>query len=145
MPGRRDAVTLALAEPAKGSQLPSSDIQPRPKLWIVRVAKDTYTTAREWLARERPIDYSSRTTGISTNCPQAPAVVFDLATDLPTYWMASNDRFSCSCGRCGWNLRRPRFVEAITPTSMPERFFKEHPMNYKASNSTRTFCEKRAD
>jgi hypothetical protein len=37
----------------------SSPPQARPKLWIVRVAEDTYTTAREWLTRERPIDYGS--------------------------------------------------------------------------------------
>ena len=58
MPSRRDAVTLALAEPAEVPEpLPPPPV--RPKLWIVRVAEDTYTTAREWLARERPTDYGS--------------------------------------------------------------------------------------
>jgi hypothetical protein len=58
--GRRDAVTLALAEFAEAPERPPdnySSPQARPKLWIVRVAEDTYTNAREWLARERPIDY----------------------------------------------------------------------------------------
>jgi hypothetical protein len=65
-PGRKDAVTLLLAsvgqtsEPTPDYPQPRSPAPPaRPKLWIVRVAEDTYTTAREWLARERPIDYGN--------------------------------------------------------------------------------------
>jgi hypothetical protein len=60
-PRRRDAVTLALAGVAEAPEPPdnSPPLQARPKLWIVRVAEDTYTTAREWLTRERPIDYDS--------------------------------------------------------------------------------------
>jgi hypothetical protein len=60
-PRRRDAATLALAEVAEAPDPPPDKSSPpspaRPKLWIVRVAEDTYTTAREWLARERPIEY----------------------------------------------------------------------------------------
>jgi hypothetical protein len=60
-PGWRDAVTFALAAIAEAPRPRADNPSPRarPKLWIVRVAAETYTTAREWLARERPIDYGS--------------------------------------------------------------------------------------
>jgi hypothetical protein len=59
--GRRDAVTLALAAVTEAPAPPADNPPPRvrPTLSIVRAVMDTYTTAREWLARERPIDYGS--------------------------------------------------------------------------------------
>jgi hypothetical protein len=63
MQGRRDAVTLVVAEVAEASEPPPSDASPprgRPVLSIVRdTVTDLYTNAREWLARERPIDFGN--------------------------------------------------------------------------------------
>jgi hypothetical protein len=57
-PGRRDAVTLALAAIAEAPKPPPAPPRARPVLSIVRdTVTDLYTNAREWLARERPIDY----------------------------------------------------------------------------------------
>jgi hypothetical protein len=58
---RPDAVTLALAAIEEAPAPPTDNPPPRvrPTLSIVRVVVDTYTTAREWLARERPIDYGN--------------------------------------------------------------------------------------
>jgi hypothetical protein len=60
-PGRRDAVTIALAAIAEAPPPPADNPPPgvRPTLSIVRAVMDTYTTAREWLARERPINYGN--------------------------------------------------------------------------------------
>jgi hypothetical protein len=56
-PGRRDGVTLVLAEVAEAPVPPP---RPRPVLSIVRdTVADLYTNARDWLARECPIDYGS--------------------------------------------------------------------------------------
>jgi hypothetical protein len=61
MSGRTDAVTLALAAVTEDPSPPDDFPAPRvcPMLSIVRAVVDTYTTALEWLARERPIDYGN--------------------------------------------------------------------------------------
>ena len=52
-------MTLALADVGEPPPDNSPPPRMRPTLLIVRAVMDTYTTAREWLARERPIDYGS--------------------------------------------------------------------------------------
>jgi hypothetical protein len=60
---QRDAVTLALAAVIEAPAPPADSPPPRvrPTLSIVRAVVDTYTTAREWLARERPIELRQKT------------------------------------------------------------------------------------
>jgi hypothetical protein len=58
--GRRDAVTLALAAVAEDPKPPPAPPRARPVLSIVRdTVADLYTNARDWPARELPMDYGS--------------------------------------------------------------------------------------
>jgi hypothetical protein len=58
--GPSDAVTLLLAEVSEASEPPPAPPRARPVLSIVRdTVADLYSNARDWPARERPIDYGS--------------------------------------------------------------------------------------
>jgi hypothetical protein len=57
---RRDAVTFLLAAVAEAPKPRPAPPRARPVLSIVRdTVADLYTNARDWLARERPMDYGS--------------------------------------------------------------------------------------